>query len=64
MIKQFFSKKSSGPNSPTDLQLLNYDISKPTQIFNLSFRTGNYPDMLKTAKIIPNLIKGFKLFGQ
>ena len=64
IIKQFSSKKSSGPNSiPTDiLQLLNYDISKPlTQIFNLSFKTGKHPDMLKTAKVIPIFKKGSKL---
>ena len=57
-------KKSSGPNSiPTQiLQLLANDICKPLAvIFNLSFNSGTYPDMLKIANAIPIFKKDSKL---
>ena len=47
--------KSSGPNSiPTRiLKLLKKDISiQLVAIFNLSFSSGTYPALLKTAKVI------------
>ena len=64
IIQKLNSGKASGPNSiPTDiLQLLIHDISKPlTQIFNLSFKTGVHPDLLKTARVIPVFKKGSRL---
>ena len=64
IIRDLCSGKASGPNSiPTDiLQLLIHDISKPlTQIFNLSFKTGVHPDLLKTARVMPVYKKGTRL---
>ena len=57
-------KKASGPNSiPTSiLHLLANDICKPLSIiFNLSFNSGEYPDMLKIASAIPIFKKDSKL---
>ena len=57
-------KKASGPNSiPTSvLHLLAEDICKPLCIiFNLSFNSGEYPDMLKIASAIPIFKKDSKL---
>ena len=57
-------KKASGPNSiPTSiLHLLAEDICKPLSIlFNLSFDSGDYPDMLKVASAIPIFKKDSKL---
>ena len=56
--------KSYGPNSiPTEiLHLLKEDISQPLKIlFNLSFSTGEFPDLLKIAKTIPIFKKGSRL---
>ena len=53
--------KSSGPNSiPTHiLHLLKEEICKPlNKIFNLSFSTGQYPNILKISKTIPIFKKG------
>ena len=64
IIIKLNSGKAHGPNSiPTDiLQLLFHDIAKPlTQIFNLSFKTGVHPDLLKTARVIPVFKKGSRL---
>ena len=64
IIKQLSNRKSTGPNSiPTDiLHLLMLDISKPlAQIYNLSFKMGEFPDMLKIAKVIPIFKKDSKL---
>jgi len=64
IINKLNSGKASGPNSvPTDiLQLLIHDISKPlTQIFNLSFKTGVHPELLKMARVIPVFKKGSRL---
>ncbi len=49
-------KKSTGPNSvPVEiLHTVCEDIAVPiTALFNLSFKTGQYPDLLKIAKTIP-----------
>ena len=57
-------KKASGPNSipTTVLHLLANDICKPLSvIFNLSFNSGEYPDMLKMATAIPIFKKDSKL---
>ena len=57
-------KKSVGPCSiPTIiLHMLKNEISHPLSIiFNLSFQTGVFPDMLKSAKVIPIFKKGSKL---
>ena len=57
-------KKATGPFSvPTNiLHLLKTQISHPLSvIFNLSFRTGKFPDLLKSAKVIPIFKKGSKL---
>ena len=57
-------KKASGPNSiPVNiLHLLASDICKPLSIiFNLSFDSGIYPDMLKIANAIPIFKKDSKL---
>ena len=56
--------KSYGPNSiPTEiLHLLKEEITKPLSLlFNLSFSTGQFPDMLKIAKTIPIFKKGSRL---
>ena len=58
--------KSSGPNSiPTHiLHLLKEEICKPlNKIFNLSFSTGQYPNILKISKIIPIFKKGSRLLA-
>ena len=55
--------KSSGPNSiPTNiLKLTSKIISQPiTTVINSSFSTGIFPDLFKTAKIIPVYKKGSK----
>ena len=56
LLKCLNPRKAYGPNSiPTEvLHLLANDICKPLSIiFNLSFSTGQYPDLLKIAKTIP-----------
>ena len=57
-------KKAVGPNSiPTDiLRMLANDVAKPlAAIFNLSFRTGQFPALLRLAKAIPIFKKDSKL---
>ena len=57
-------RKATGPCSiPTNiLHLLKDDISNPlSTIFNLSLKTGIYPELLKSAKVIPIFKKGSKL---
>ena len=57
-------KKKNGPNSiPTEiLHLLANDICKPlATIFNLSFQSGECPDILKIANTIPVFKKDSKL---
>ena len=55
LLLSLLVKKAYGPNSiPTEiLHLLANDICKPlTKIFNLSFKNGTYPDLMKIAKAI------------
>ena len=58
------SSKASGPNSIPYriLFLLKNDISKQlADLFNLSFFTGVFPSVLKTAKVVPVFKKDSKL---
>ena len=56
IISAFDIKKSLGPNS-IPVFILNISINflsdKLTDIINLSFRTGIFPDLCKLAKVIP-----------
>ena len=64
IIMMLNPKKKNGPNSiPTEiLQLLVNDICKPLAIiFNLSFNSGECPDLLKIANTIPVFKKDSKL---
>ena len=61
LISSLELSKSSGPYSiPVNvLHLLKKDISIPlSKIFNLSMKTGNHPDCLKLARVIPIYKKG------
>ena len=56
VISSLDSNKSVGPNSiPTKvLKLLKNDISSQlSEIFNISFSSGVFPSILKTARVIP-----------
>ena len=56
IISSLDSHKSSGPNSiPVKiLKLLKSEISRQlSDIFNMSFSTGQFPSVLKKAKVIP-----------
>ena len=60
IISSLNSYKASGPNSIPYriLFLLKNDISKQlADLFNLSFMTGVFPSVLKTAKVVPVLRK-------
>ena len=60
VISSLDSNKSVGPNSiPTKiLKLLKNDISSQlSEIFNLTFSSGIFPSILKTAKVIPYIRK-------
>ena len=64
VVSSLDSNKSVGPNSiPTKmLKLLKDDISSQlSEIFNISFSSGVFPSILKTAKIIPIQKKDSKL---
>ena len=64
LISSLKNGKASGPNSiPTIvLKHLNSEISIVlANLFNLSFSTGVFPDILKTSSIIPLFKKGSKL---
>ena len=64
VISSLDSNKSVGPNSiPTKvLKLLKNDIfSELSEIFNVSFSSGIFPSILKTAKVIPVHTKDSKL---
>ena len=64
IISSLDAFKSIGPNSiPTHiLQLLKEEICNPLKkIFNLSFSTGQHPNILKISKIIPIFKKGSRL---
>ena len=56
IISSLSNNKSTGPNSiPCKiLKLLKYELSSHlADIFNISFSTGIFPSLLKTAKVIP-----------
>ena len=61
IIKSFFNNKSAGPNSlPTPIlkncaDVLSFPIS---YLVNLSFTTGEFPNLCKIAKVIPLFKKG------
>ena len=64
IISSLNSNKASGPNSIPYriLFLLKNDISKQlADLFNLSFMTGVFPFVLKTAKVVPIFKKDSKL---
>ena len=64
MISSVNSIKASGPNSiPYRILFpLKNDISKQlVDLFNLSFMTGVFPSVLKTAKVVPVFKKDSKL---
>ena len=64
IISSLNSSKASGPNSIPYriLFLLKNDISKQlADLFNLSFMTGVFPSVLKTAKVVPIFKKDSKL---
>ena len=64
LLKSLNLHKAYGPNSiPTRiLHLLADDICKPlSMIFNLSFSSGQYPNLLKMAKTIPIFKKDSRL---
>ena len=64
IIKKFNSNKSSGPNSiPSEILFhMCNELSKPLSwIANICLTTGNHPDKLKIAKVIPVYKKGSKL---
>ena len=64
IISSLNSNKASGPNSISYriLFLLKNEIFKPlVDLFNLSFKTGVFPSVLKSAKVIPVFKKDSKL---
>ena len=64
IISSLNSNKASGPNSiPYRIFfLLNNEISKQfADLFNLSFMTGVFPSVLKTAKVVPVFKEDLKL---
>ena len=64
IISSLDSNKSGGPNSihTKVLKLLKNDISRQlSEIFNISFSSGNFPSILKTAKVTSVHKKDFKL---
>ena len=64
IISSLNSNKASGPNSIPYriLLLLKNEISKQlADLFNLSFMTGIFPSVLKTAKVVPVFKKDSKL---
>ena len=64
VITSFNSNNVSGPNSIPSriLFLLKNEISKQlADVFNLSFMTGVFPSVFKTAKVVPVFKKDSKL---
>ena len=64
IISSLNINKVSGPFSISNkiLILLKHDISKQlADLFKLSFSSGSFPSILKTAKVVPVLKKGSKL---
>ena len=65
IISAFDIKKSLGPNSiPVFILKIsnNFFSDKLTDIINLSFRTGIFPDLCELAKVIPIFKKDNPLF--
>ena len=61
MIKAFNLNMAIGPNSipVTILKEIKKEISEPmSTLINLSFDTGDFPNCLKLAKVIPVYKKG------
>ena len=64
IISSLNSNKASGPNSIPYriLFLLKNEISKQlADLFNLSFMTGVFPSVFKTAKVVPVFKKDSRL---
>ena len=64
IISSLNINKTCGPFSIPNkiLILLKHDISKQlADLFNLSFSSGSFPSILKTAKVVPVFKKGSKL---
>ena len=64
LISNLRNGKASGPNSlpTTVLKHVNSEISIVlSNLFNLSFSTGVFPDILKTSSVLPLFKKGSKL---
>ena len=64
IISSLNSNKASGPNSiPYRILLLlkNEILKQLADLFNLSFMTGVFPSVLKTAKVVPVFKKDSKL---
>ena len=56
IINSLENGKASGPNSiPSEIfKLIKANICHPlTELINMSFATGEYPDKLKVAKVVP-----------
>ena len=64
VILSFNLNKKTGPNSipPSFLRDFREELSKPiSDIINISFNTGVYPDRIKLAKVVSIYKKGSKL---
>ena len=64
IISSLNINKTCGPFSIPNkiLILLKHDISKQlADLFNLSFSSGSFPSILKTAKVVPVFKEGSKL---
>ena len=63
LILAFDNKKSLGPNStPLHINRFNRLTDLLTEIANLSFKTGIFPDLCKLSKIIPIFKKDDPMF--
>ena len=64
LVSSVKTNKASGPNSiPTNiLKLFKKEFSKPlSDMINMSFNQGVFPNILKIANVIPIQKKGYKL---
>ena len=64
IISSLNSNKASGPNSISYrilFLLKNENSKKLADLFNLSFMTGVFPSVLKTAEVVPVFKKDSKL---
>ena len=64
IIASLNSNKASGPSSipyRRSFLLKNEILKQLAHLFNLSFMTGLFPSVLKTAKVIPVFMKDSKL---